>query len=127
MGILIYSRGRTASVRSQQLNWINVFFDRLKRSKHLHVRGTEVDSPVKAIDLVDRFIDDKLRYPLEWDDFISWKNSNRSVEHLREQLAALEPLFFSKDKTLRHQAVVAMIQLRNHYAKLLGIPSRDES
>jgi hypothetical protein len=70
-----------------------------------------ISGSLQAIDLVDRFIDDKLEYPLEWDDFISWKNANESVERLRNQFADLEPSLMSKDETLRHQAVLDIIPI----------------
>ena len=109
------------------MQWFSTLVDLLKRSKHIHVRQMAIDSAKDAIELVDRFLDDKLEYPLEWDDFISWKSSNESVERLRNQLADLEPLLMSKNKKLRHQAVLRMLQLRNQYANLMGMPSRDES
>jgi hypothetical protein len=99
--------------------------DRLKTSKRLHFRQNRVTSPKEVIALVDRFIDGKLDYPLEWDDFISWNNSNSSVERIREQIAALEPLFFSKEQKSRNEAAAALAKIRNHYASLLGLPARD--
>jgi hypothetical protein len=108
------------------MQWFSTLIDILRRSKHIHVRRVGIDSPKDAIELVDRFVDDKLEYPLEWDDFISWKSSNESVERLRNQLADLERSLMSKDKEVRHQAVSRMLQLRNRYANLVGMPSRDD-
>jgi hypothetical protein len=108
------------------VQWFSTLFDFLRRSKHVHLRRTQIDSPKEAIDLIDRFVDDKLAYPLEWDDFISWKNSNESVERLRDQLADLEAALMAVDRNQRDQGVAKMIQLRNHYAKLLGLTSRGE-
>lgn len=96
-------------------------------SKHVHVRQNELDSTKEVIYLIDRFVDNKIEYPLEWDDFVSWTNPNQTVERLRDQLADLESSFMSRDKKLRHQALLTMIQLRNHYANLIGMASRDES
>lgn len=81
-----------------------------------------MDSLNEAIDLIDRFIDGRLRYPLEWDDFMSWTNSNGPVEQVRQEIAALERSFFSKDQAQRHGAVTAMVRLRNFHATQLRIP-----
>jgi hypothetical protein len=41
-------------------------------------------------------IDGTLEYPLEWDDFISWRHENPNIEKIRDRIAANEPLFFSR-------------------------------
>jgi hypothetical protein len=79
--------------------------DSLKRSKRVHVRQRVIASLKEAIDLVDRFNKDKRGYPLEWDDFIPWRNSNQAVEQLRNHLADLELSLMSKDKKLNDQGV----------------------
>jgi hypothetical protein len=33
-----------------------------------------------AIDLIDRFLDGEVSYPLEWDDFISWEHPNPTID-----------------------------------------------
>ena len=90
-------------------------------TRHVRFVRKEIATLREAIDLVDRFIDGKLRYPLEWDDFISWDNSNPPVEKFRDLIGALEPLFMSHDKVARHQALDETIRIRNHYANLLGL------
>jgi hypothetical protein len=90
----------------------------------MHVRVAKVRTVRQAIDLIDRFIDNKMEYPLEWDDFISWSNSNSTVEQLRDQIADLESLFLSKDVGERQQAIQRLISLRNEYANLVGVEVR---
>jgi hypothetical protein len=95
------------------------------RSKRVHVRVGKVHTIRQAIDLVDRFIDNKMEYPLEWDDFISWSNPNATVEQLRDQIANLEPLFLSKDIKNRQVALQRLIGLRNESASLVGLDARN--
>jgi len=89
------------------------------------VRVGKVHTIRQAIDLVDRFIDNKMEYPLEWDDFISWSNPNATVEQLRDQIANLEPLFLSKDIKNRQVALQRLIGLRNESASLVGLDARN--
>ena len=95
------------------------------RSKRVHVRVGKVHTIRQAIDLVDRFIDNKMEYPLEWDDFISWSNPNATVEQLRDQIDNLEPLFLSKDIKNRQVALQRLIGLRNESASLVGLDARN--
>jgi hypothetical protein len=74
--------------------------------------------------LIDRFLDDKLSYELEWDDFISWKNSNANIEAIRERIAKTEPLFFSKIRADRERAVGLLVEERNRAAAFVGIDPR---
>jgi hypothetical protein len=90
------------------------------RSKRVHIHVAKVRTIRQAIDLIDRFIANELEYPLEWDDFVSWSNANLTVEELRNQIADLEPLFFSKDKGTRAHALECLINYRNKYAVLIG-------
>lgn len=89
------------------------------------MRVGKVHTIRQAIDLVDRFIDNKMEYPLEWDDFISWSNPNATVEQLRDQIANLEPLFLSKDIKNRQVALQRLIGLRNESASLVGLDARN--
>jgi len=51
----------------------------------------------ELVEILDRFLNGSMRYPLEWDDFISWENSNPNIEAIRNRIAETEPLFFSKN------------------------------
>lgn len=97
--------------------------NRFKRSRRIHLRS-KVKSLKDAIDLVDRFVDDKYMYPLEWDDFISWHHENPSIESMRDQMANLERKIVSRNPGDKQQAKDELVSLRNHYARLIGIPAR---
>lgn len=96
----------------------------LRESNVIHVREQNVASTEDALALIDRFIDDELRYPLEWDDFISWSSDVPGVEAIRERIAALEPLAFSVDPAERARFAETLIVQRNELASLLGLHSR---
>lgn len=92
----------------------------LTNSSHVHARQHEISNFSDLIDLLDRFVSGDLKYPLEWDDFVSWENSNWHIEELRQQVASLEPLFFSKVQKDREQAVEKLLEVRDRAkAKLL--------
>jgi hypothetical protein len=99
--------------------------DYFKQSQRAHLRS-RVNSLREAINLIDRFIDGNMHYPLAWDDFISWENENPSVEALRDKVADLELKLVSKNREQKRGAARETIRLRNHYAGLIGIPSRSE-
>lgn len=94
-----------------------------RSSTRIHVHQS-TDSVKDAIGVIDRFLDSKLRYELEWDDFISWENPVAGVEKLRQEIAELEPMFFSREMSDRYAAVERAVQIRNYYAKFNGIPER---
>lgn len=75
-------------------SWIRSFFE---RSSVLHIRRHEVSSTPEAVELIRRFIDNNLNYAMEWDDFISWKNSNDEIEEIRNAIGDHERLLFSKN------------------------------
>jgi hypothetical protein len=97
----------------------------LVRSSRVHIRGQKIASVKEAIQLMDRFVDNNVEYPLQWDDFISWENPNPSVEKVRDELADLEPYFFSRDQQMKRQGANKVINIRNKYAMQLGVPLRD--
>jgi hypothetical protein len=99
----------------------------LHRSPHFHIRADGVNTIRDVIDLVDRFVDGKVRYPLEWDDFISWPHQDPNIEVFRERLGACEPYLFSKAPADRVKAVAILIAERNRIAALIGLPSRQEN
>jgi hypothetical protein len=96
----------------------------LNKSDHFHLRRNGVVDLESFIDLVDRFIDGDVRYPLEWDDFISWKNADANVEKARDRIASAEPLFFSKNERDRREALTILLEERNEAARFVGMPSR---
>jgi hypothetical protein len=104
------------------IRWLS---DCMVRSSVVHARGREITSVKEAIRLMDRFVDNDVEYPLQWDDFISWKNPNPSVEKVRDELADLEPYFFSRDRQVKRQGAIKVIDIRNKYAMQLGVPLRD--
>jgi hypothetical protein len=103
------------------LKYLRQFF---RRSPHLHVRQRGPQNLKELVALLDRFLDGRLEYELEWDDFISWNNSNPNIESIRDRIAAAEPLFFSKRESDRRQAVDLLLDERNRTAVLAGIAAR---
>ena len=104
------------------IRWLS---DCMVRSSVVHIRGQKITSVKEAIQLMDRFVDNNVEYPLQWDDFVSWKNPNPSVEKVRDELADLEPYFFSRDRQMKSQGANKIINVRNKYAMQLGVPLRD--
>lgn len=96
----------------------------LKHSDHVHIRERVPD--IRAcVELVDRFLDGSLRYPLEWDDFISWEHENPHIEAVRKAIAETEPLFFSGVPAQLCEGTDIVVRERNALAKLAGVPNRD--
>jgi len=101
--------------------------DRLKRlfrsAPIVHIKSDEITNTRDLIDLFDRFLDDRLEYELEWDDFISWKNGNSAIEEIRNRIAGLESRFFGsvQDKIF---AINSLIEERNRLAIPIGLPGR---
>lgn len=89
-------------------------------------RHQGITSVAEAIGVIDRFIDDRPSYPLEWDDFISWQSSVEGVERLRNEIASLEPMFLSEDRENRLQGHKTLVEIRNYYAGFNGIPQRPD-
>jgi hypothetical protein len=78
------------------------------------------------IELFDRFVfGPEMRYPLEWDDFISWESGNLQAEEVRLRLGEHERLLFSQDKALMKKYSVIVVEERNRLAVILGIPTRE--
>lgn len=93
-------------------------------SRHVHRRQAGVSSLSEVVNLIDRFIDDGLSYPLEWDDFVSWENASPGIEKIRVEVAALERKFFSADKVARDEALDELVRIRNRVAAILGTSVR---
>ena len=73
----------------------------LRQSSRVHVRIEPAQTSRELVELMGRFVfENEMRYPLEWDDFISWKNTNSQAEEVRQRLAVHERLLFSRDKKL---------------------------
>jgi hypothetical protein len=92
----------------------------LRHSRHVHIRESGVHSLSALVNLVDRFLDDELRYGWEWDDFVSWDHSSPAIEAFRQRIAQTEPLFLSKDPTKIAQGTEILLEERNRAASLIG-------
>lgn len=103
---------------------MSTFRQWLRRSPRIHLREDGVGSQVDLVQLIDRFLDDKLAYDLEWDDFISWEHPEPRIEAVRLRIAALEPLFFSQSPDDRNEAVRRLLAERNSTAGRLGLDAR---
>lgn len=96
------------------------------QSRRVHLRQNPAEDTRSLVDLIDRFLDGPMRYELEWDDFISWRNENPHVEDIRNRIGQFEPLLFSKNKADRTMYRSKLIEERNRLARLLGMRVRDE-
>jgi hypothetical protein len=96
----------------------------LRQSPHFHIRERRVNDIHDLVALIDRFLDDKLDYVLEWDDFISWTHENENIERIRDRIAETEPLFFSKNAEDNKLGIAMLIDERNRAATLIGIDLR---
>jgi hypothetical protein len=95
-----------------------------RKSPHVHLRIQGVETVRDLVDLIDRFIDNKLKYELEWDDFISWKHENPNIEAIRNRISETEALFFSQEKSERQRAVGLLIKERNRAAAIIEMSAR---
>jgi hypothetical protein len=98
----------------------------LRHTPHFHVRERSVSNLRDLVALIDRFIDDKTNYALEWDDFISWIHANQNIEQVRIRILATERLFLSKDLSDRRKALSMLIDERNRAAALIDLPVRSQ-
>jgi hypothetical protein len=103
-------------------------FERIRRwllnSERVHIRENRVVELPHLVAILDRFLDDNQDYPLEWDDFISWKNSTPEVEVFRERIAGLEKAFLTGISQERDEAIREAVYIRNLVAAQCGIPAR---
>ena len=95
------------------------------QSRRVHLRQNPAENVQELVGLIDRFLDGPMRYDLEWDDFISWKNSNAHVEQIRDRIGQFEPLLFSKSKEDRAIYRQKLIEERDSLACLVGLPMRE--
>jgi hypothetical protein len=96
----------------------------LRRSEHIHIRQPEISTLSELIELLDRFLGNNARYPLEWDDFVSWTHEAPAIEVIRHRIAATEQLFFSQDPADRSKGADIVLAERNRAAALVGLPAR---
>jgi hypothetical protein len=94
------------------------------RSSFVHLHQDPATTPGDLIELIDRFVDGRLHYGLEWDDFISWEHTNPSVEAARQTIGAHERLLFSGSRQARDLYCAHVIEQRNRLAAVLGRPQR---
>jgi hypothetical protein len=97
----------------------------LEQPSHVHLAQEVAGTPGDLIDLIDRFIDGPMRYPLEWDDFISWEQANPNVEAARQAIGQYEPWLFSQSAAKKNAYAYRVIEERNRLAAIIGRPQRD--
>ncbi|NDK38167.1 hypothetical protein DT603_04850 [Pseudoxanthomonas gei] len=95
----------------------------LRRSSHVHVRQAGPTDLQELVGLLDRFLDDKPRYPLEWDDFISWESHIPAIESIRIRVEATEPLFISRNAEDLAKGSALVLEERNRVAAWVGQPA----
>jgi hypothetical protein len=95
-----------------------------QQNSRVHIRIEPIQEAKDIVDLIDRFVFGQLRYPLEWDDFISWKNDNAQAEQVRQHLLKVEHLLFSRDRAQIDEYANTAISERNRIALLIGIQPR---
>ena len=93
----------------------------LRMSSRLHIRQGNIASDFELFSLLDRFIVGNIRYPLEWDDFISWENEVPHIEEFRIRIGAYEKFLFSNEPHDRNIYQDKIIEERNRLAKSLGV------
>ena len=96
-----------------------------RESPRVHVRQAGPSDLGSMVDLIDRFIDGPMKYPLEWDDFTSWESGIPAVEKFRDRIADLEPLLYSKLCEDRLAFISKLLDIRNEAAAILGLPGRN--
>jgi len=94
----------------------------LRHSPLVHLKQDPVQDLRSCVGILDRFLKDELRYPLEWDDFVSWPHVSPGIETVRERVAETERLFFSKDLGERRKGFDAVLAERNRIAAIVGLP-----
>lgn len=99
--------------------------NKLRYSAHVHFRKPVSDLRA-LVGVMDRFVDGAASYELEWDDFISWTNTNPNLEEIRNTLGAYEPMLFSRNRDRQLAYRKKVVELRNVAAAKVGIPPRKE-
>lgn len=93
----------------------------LKCCPHVHIRKQPASDLSSLVAVIDRFLDGKSRYPLEWDDFASWKHDGPDIEAVQEAIAATEPMFSSRDPLKRRKGFEIVLAHGNRAAALAGL------
>ena len=96
----------------------------LRESPYVHFRSNPASDLRELVQLFDRFVDGPMRYPLEWDDFISWRNESPEIEQVRVRLAAFDALL-SESRDARRKYIGHVLEERNKVAARLGLPARE--
>ena len=96
----------------------------LRNSSRFHAREEQVSTGRDLVLLIDKFLDDNLAYPLEWDDFVSWKSRDAGIETVRLRIEGLEPLFLSPSIDDRAKATQRLVDIRNDLATSHGMERR---
>lgn len=94
------------------------------RSSHVHLRLEPIDCLEDIVHLIDRFLDGRLNYDMEWDDFISWEYNDKSIAEVQGRIGKFEPFLFSDDRADRDVYARALIGERNRLAADLKLPLR---
>jgi hypothetical protein len=97
------------------------------KSSVVHIRFRDVESVAELVELYDRFLNDKMAYDLEWDDFISWENDNPHIEKSRDRIGEFEPLLFSGERSELGEYCDHLLEERNRLASLLNIQPRQKT
>ena len=98
----------------------------LQNSSRVHHRQQPVHDLRSCVALMDRFLDNAVAYPLEWDDFISWEHEKPGIEEIRSRIGATERLFFSKASGDHAKAVEIVVAERNRVAAIIGLAARQK-
>ena len=110
---------------SNKPNFITRILTFLRISPHVHLRQGNIASELDLLELFDRFVVGGTRYPLEWDDFISWEGDTPYIEEIRVRLGAYEKFLFSRDPRDREVYQAKVIEERNEIARSLGVSLRN--
>lgn len=92
----------------------------MTNTSRLHVRRRGVKDVSDVVELIDRFLDEKLEYSMEWDDFISWKQEDSQLEEVRQRIGRHETLLFSAAPDDRQEYISLLIEERNRIAAQVG-------
>lgn len=101
--------------------WLKSLF---VQSSWLHLHQEPASTTGDLIDLIDRCVDGRLRYSMEWDDFISWEQANLHVENARQVIGMHETWLFSGSQAQRNAYWYRVVEERNRLAAILGRSQR---
>lgn len=123
-----FSRPHNSGVKGLEAMGLSLIIERvrswLRKSPRIHVKQDVASTPTELISLIDRFMENELRYGLEWDDFISWEQDNWLAEEARNAIGEFEPFLFSQELSDREIYIAAVVRQRNKIAAIIGAPQR---